>query len=442
MTGCDNLIRIAPPRTQIDADVVFTTNETANAAVIRLYGDFSTVNMGFRSTAIGNLSSDEFQSVAAALQAVHTNSITAEDNVILTNVWYPYYQTIHRANAIIQGLSENSGVDEHRKKELSGEAKAIRAYCYFYLVNFFGKIPLLTTTDLQTNLRAKRAEIADVWQLIETDIAEAINDLPIAYQSAERARMNRSAAFAFQARIKLYLGKWSEAEAAATELIDNTSYELETDLAAVFLTSSRETIWQGWIENGFTSFASNMVPTSATAAPAYTLSPSLLAMFENTDLRQQKWTGFNIIAGNRLYYPAKYKRRAATSNLPSEYMIILRLAEQFLIRAEARARQENKLAQAIADLDAVRQRAGLIPIADSERSPSQADLLAAIEQERLRELFTEGSHRWFDLKRTGQLDAIMSAAKGASWRATAALYPIPQQERLNNNNLSQNEGYE
>lgn len=442
VSACETLIQIEPPRTQIATEEVFTTEETATAATLRLYNGFNQLGTGFYGVILGNISSDEFQSGAAALQPYLNNSIAANDGVLLTYVWYPYYQSIYRANAIINGLTNSTGTDESLKSELIAEAKAIRAYCYFYLVNFFGKIPLLTDTDVQANLRVYRSDFADVWKLIEADLTDAIADLPEAYQSSERTRINRSTGYALLARVKLYLNKWAEAEAAATEVINDPAYLLEPDLGNVFLTDSRETIWQGWIESGYTTVGSIIVPSSASSIPNLVLNQKFVESLSEIDSRKQNWIGTNINAENKYDYPTKYKRRTPTSVLPREYLVLLRLAEQYLIRAEARAEQNN-LAEGAEDLDAVRLRSGLPAIADSETQLTREELLLAIEQERLRELFAEGSHRWFDLKRTGRIDEVMTSAKGENWHSTAAFYPIPQQEIYNNSNLlPQNEGYE
>jgi hypothetical protein len=120
----------------------------------------------------------------------------------------------------------------------------------------------------------------------------------------------------------------------------------------------------------------------------------------------------------------------------NEYNVTLRLAEQYLIRSEARA-QLTKISGAQADLDSVRIRAGLAKTTASTKD----DLLTAIASERKVELFGEFSHRWFDLKRTGKADQVIGALKPATWKSTAVLAPIPSDERLKNPSLTQNDGY-
>ncbi|HTF30713.1 MAG TPA: RagB/SusD family nutrient uptake outer membrane protein, partial [Flavitalea sp.] len=138
------------------------------------------------------------------------------------------------------------------------------------------------------------------------------------------------------------------------------------------------------------------------------------------------------------YYPYKYK--SATLDDPiTEYATVFRLGEQYLIRAEARAQQGDILG-ATDDLNTIRARAGL----GNTAATIQSDLLAAILHERRVELFTEWGHRWFDLKRTASVDAVMNLVtpqKGGTWSSNWAWYPIPDGELRANKNLVQNVGY-
>jgi len=114
--------------------------------------------------------------------------------------------------------------------------------------------------------------------------------------------------------------------------------------------------------------------------------------------------------------------------------MIMRLAEQYLIRAEARTRQ-GKLEQAVNDINTIRKRAGLEPV-EFNTSLSQESLIEAVLEERYHELFSEWGHRWLDLKRTGK---ALEKLEGVE--ASDLLYPIPEDELLKNLNLTQNAGY-
>jgi hypothetical protein len=147
------------------------------------------------------------------------------------------------------------------------------------------------------------------------------------------------------------------------------------------------------------------------------------------------WTGNTDIGGEVYYYPYKYKISAGSP--ASEFHIVLRLAEQYLIRAEARI-QQGKIAGAIADLNMIRIRAHLSPLT-TPMTPALAT--AALLREKRIELFAEFGHRWLDLKRTNKVDQVIGTLKPSTWQPTAALWPVPQVQRSANPFLTQNKGY-
>lgn len=172
-----------------------------------------------------------------------------------------------------------------------------------------------------------------------------------------------------------------------------------------------------------------------------TISPQLLNSFEPGDNRRTIWVGSLQSGASTLYFPYKYKDNNITNTTLTfkEYSMVLRLGELYLIRAEARA-QQNKLADAIGDIDALRSRAGLTGI-DPELNQTQ--VLSAVTHERQVELFTEGQ-RWLDLKRTGTIDSVMNMItplKKGVWNTNQKLYPLPSTEIQNGINLTQNMGY-
>lgn len=116
--------------------------------------------------------------------------------------------------------------------------------------------------------------------------------------------------------------------------------------------------------------------------------------------------------------------------------MVLRLAEQYLIRSEARAMQSN-FEGALQDINQTRSRAGLTDV-DLDNT---AELLTAIEKERRIELFSEWGHRWLDLKRLNRADAVLSIFKASNWNSTDIFYPIPKSDLINNKSLIQNPGY-
>jgi hypothetical protein len=226
---------------------------------------------------------------------------------------------------------------------------------------------------------------------------------------------------------------WINAEAQATSIISNTAtYELLSDLTIIMAKNNKEAIWQ----HHYTSYPVDFSYFYLFSAPpdANSLTTSLVNSFEPGDRRRVDWID-SITDGVDTYYFAK-KYNSYVEN--AEYSTVFRLGEQYLIRAEARA-QQNNIAGAQEDLNTIRNRAtlGNTPATDRE------SLLLAIEQERKVELFTEHGHRWFDLKRTKRADAVLAAIKGGNWDATDILYPIPEKQILNDPAMKdqQNLGY-
>ena len=184
-----------------------------------------------------------------------------------------------------------------------------------------------------------------------------------------------------------------------------------------------------------TQEAANFIPGTPGVIPAFSLTNDLVNAFEPGDNRFTAWTGNTAIGGQKYYFPYKYKNGGGGS--VTEYHVVFRLAEQYLIRAEAKLHQDD-ISGAIDDLNIIRARAGLTALSPSLSPDATA---SALQQERRIELFAEFGHRWLDLKRTGKADPVIGALKPASWQTTDALWPVPQAQRAVNPFLTQNKGY-
>jgi hypothetical protein len=419
----------------------FADDASANAAVIGLYAQINasttfTTGIPLQTT----LSSDEMTFVGyqdyGDLYNYGLTPATATTNIF----WSESYNIIYIANSIMQGLAASGGISTTTKNQLTGEARFIRAFCYFYLVNLYGKVPLVTGTDYAVNSLLPRTSVDSVYQSILGDLAAADSLTGNAYPTDGRVRVNKWAARAMLARVYLYREDWTGAASKASEVIaNNQTYYLES-VDDIFLSTSNEAVLQFWNKQGYTDVGVNSLPSygtylyyAMTAGPTY----GLVAAFEANDLRKDAWVASETSAydGNFYYYSTKYKQDGPTGS-NSEYLMVLRLAEQYLIRAEALAKQ-GQLAAAVSDLNTIRQRAGLSALSTS-LSPDA--ILSAIEQERRVELCFEWADRWLNLKRTSRAGAVLGAAK-TGWTSDAALYPIPLTEIKNNPNLIQNPGY-
>jgi hypothetical protein len=156
-------------------------------------------------------------------------------------------------------------------------------------------------------------------------------------------------------------------------------------LNSVFLANSSEAIWQLLPVLSFINTADGIsfVPFSTTAKPAYVVTDGLLNAFENNDQRKANWLKSNVVSGQSYFYPYKYKVNVSPTII--EHNMVLRLAEQYLIRAEARAEQNN-IPGAQADLNVIRTRAGL----PNTTATDKTSLSDAIQQERRIEFLLNG----------------------------------------------------
>lgn len=436
-TSCNKYVDIAPPKNELPSEKVFASDKTSTAAVVAMYSNMMALNYQFAGmlvSFIGAMSADEFYYFSSfpAFDEFRNNAILPSGR-FATSLWDEPYSFIYHANACIEGLQASTTLTEKVKNQLLGEAKFVRAFCNFYLVNMYGKVPLITGTDYKVNGVLPRTPVADVYKAITDDLVDAVKLMQEDYPSAERIRPNKAAANALLARAYLYTEKWDLAEQTASKVIDDSKYHLLKDLNKVFLKNSEETIWQLQVVSpGRNTWEGNLLVAAPT--PLYRLTPELRGAFEPGDLRYTSWVGVAVGTTTTNYYPFKYKVRVGAD--VTEYSMVLRFAEQFLIRAEARA-QQNKLDDARADLDTIRHRA-LLPSLPT--NINKAALLLAVEQERRVELFSEWGHRWFDLKRTKRADAVLGPVK-QGWKSTAVLFPVPATALLTNTNLDQNEGY-
>ncbi|OKS87012.1 RagB/SusD family nutrient uptake outer membrane protein [Mucilaginibacter polytrichastri] len=445
-SSCKKFVDVDPPSNQLVTATVFTSDNTVKSALAGMYVTFAITNSydtEFSLSFVTGNSADEtqyFTSVADFDPFVQDALQT--DNSYCLSMWSSLYKSIYQANAIITGVNNSTGgISDALKAEAIGEAKFMRALCYFYLTNLWGDVPLALTTDQKVNNQLTRSSKALVYQQISKDLTDAKNTLLADYSftSSQRTRPNKYAAIALLARLNLYNKDWPNAETNAGTLIGASSlYSLlnASALSGIFAKNNTEAILQ--FDNANSSDYTTEGQYYAfdnTTIPDFQLTSNLVNAFETGDRRFTSWVGVSNYQGANYYYLSKYKNTANNTIAGGEYCTYMRLAEQYLIRAEARA-QQNNLGGAIADINVIRSRAGLT----GTTAVTQANILLAIEQERRIELFGEYSHRWNDLRRTGRADAVLGAAK-SGWKANAALYPIPKTEIQNNNNLTQNSGY-
>src|SRR5580658_2473663 len=470
--NCKKFVTANVPITNLTSGSVFTTDAGAISVLTGMYAQVSASNVVISGripslTLYCGLSADEFSlwsglSMNIGVQAYYTNGLSSSTGYG-TEFWTTLYPFIYSCNIDIGALPQATGLTPAIKRQLTGEAKFLRAFFYFYLVNLYGDVPMPLDSNYAKNSLLARTPVKAVYQQIIADLHDAQGLLSSQYldgtllnSSMDRVRPTSWAATALLARAYLYSGKYSGADSAASVVLGNTSLFALSSLDTAFLRASingavvnNEAIWQlqpveAVPANTFDAYAFIIPPSGLGTGGnfgAY-LSSNLLGAFENGDLRMEHWVDSFSSGGSTYYYPYKYKINSATLGTPvTEYSMMLRLSEQYLIRAEARANEGN-LPGALQDLNVVRARAGLNGLSAS----SQSGVLGFIYHESQVELFAELGHRWLDLKRTARVDSVMTIATpekaaGMTWNSYQQLYPIRNLDIQLDGNLTQNPGY-
>lgn len=443
VSGCESFVTVDIPPTQLTTNTVFQEYATATAAMTDIYSKLRdrgllAGNGSGMNVALGAYADelDYYGGTANGTNFFYNNTVLATDATV-QGWWSDSYNQIYAANAVYEGAKSATKLTQNQKDLLTGEALFVRALLHSYLVNIFGDIPYITTTNYQLNQVASKKTVSQVYEAIIKDLKEAQLLLPTNYTGSQRIRPNHWTATALLAKMLLYTGNYSEAISTATQLIDQSAiFTLETNLDNVFLKESQETIWHliPQVEGRNTDEGATLI-FNAGPPTFVALRNDLVNSFETGDLRKNHWIKA-ITNGTSVWYHAnKYKQRNRTATT-SEYAVVLRLSEQYLIRAEAKA-QWSDLEGARQDLNIIRNRAGLA----NTLANSKTELLDAILKERKVELFTESAHRFFDLKRSVLLNASLGSTK-PGWNPTDETLPLPESEiLLNPNLLPQNPGY-
>lgn len=386
--------------------------------------------------------------------------------------WGRNFAGVSRVNTLLSKL-EDVPMDENLKAIYRAEAKFLRAYYYFDLVRLFKNVPLFTSVLAPSEFyNAKQADPNDVYTQIELDLNEAIPDLPETVPDNQSGRATKGAARTLLGKAILFQNNESrmlEAAALFEQVNNSPHYELVEDFNTLFRPDNKfnkESIfeithtsvavgyWGPWPPAGEGHIFTQMCGPRAYVGPVYspgwgfnpiTLElanllkndPRYRATVANIDsLEQAGVATYEKGYQNTGYFLQKFAplqefRSSGGGDpvleWPNNY-IEMRLADTYLMEAEALVRGGGNAARAQYCLDIVRQRVGL---------PSVPATLDNIYHERRLELATEG-HRFFDLVRTGRA-ATALAFKGFTPNKNEIL-PIPLNE-LANTKLVQNPNY-
>ena len=433
LNSCD-LLEPEPVDTLTD-DIVLNEPKDVPNVIIGLYSSFRVIPPA--QVIAGDFTADMLihNGTFSQFRELGTKQITSANGSVAT-LWAAIYNTVYHANFILERLPNVPSVPSVVRNEALAAAHFLRGYSYFAALYSFGDVPKVLTTAIEDNRNIPRASREEILALILEDYQFALENLP---DGSEVGYANTDVVRAALARYYLYLGDWANAHSYADLVISSGEYTLVDDFNDIV---TRDFTDEQIFEVGYSISddpgtnsnigLNNLFVGRREIIPSNQVIVSLASTESGERFSSITFNTDDLQGADNGWSVAKY----GTADEDNNNIVVFRLAEMYLIRAEARANQGN-LTGAVEDLNVLRTRSNA-PIIGSV---SQSELLRLIEEERKMELAFEG-HRWYDLVRTGRVDVVMSAFTN-NWREAYKVWPIPQQEIQNNPALKgqQNPGY-
>ncbi|SEL39173.1 RagB/SusD family nutrient uptake outer membrane protein [Parapedobacter koreensis] len=508
LTSCGtDFIDLAPP-SNLNSSTFYKTQQDINQATLSAYASLRTLYNGsfYR---LGEIRSDNTTYSWLAGNPANEKGVDEfaspllPENSFLQDCWNDSYHTILRCNLVL-GRSDAASFtseSEHLRTQYKAEASFIRALTYFWLNRVFGgqaqngqllgviKVDREITPDESYEL--SRVPLEEIYDLIVADLQYAEANLPEAYSAGDRGRATKGSAAALLGKVYMTmagypLNKGNEyynlAIGKFQQVIGSGSYSLLSGYDDVFDVNNKnnaESIFEiqymkgapggdtgsPWNNNFAPRFSDKEVvlvgDKSGQNAPTQDMSDA----YETGDPRKyvsmrDGWINAQTGAFERDKYVRKYYDVATSGSDNGNNWIELRLADIYLLYAEALVRTGGDKTTALSYVNDIRERARNTPgdpgierpanlLADYQLTDFANDqqLLLAIERERRVELAFE-NHRWFDLVRTGRAEEVMVAEQRAdgynpfTWSDNALAYPIPMTVMQSNpQQIIQNNGY-
>lgn len=429
LASCDQFLDVQPKASISDQQTIVdrASAETAINGAYDAFRSYYSINL----QSIGYLSGDNIQWTGSQSQVQEfINHRVNAENPTVSSVWTGIYSMLNRANHVLEKVPDvqDASLSEAQKNKIIGEAYFLRAFAYFDLARIWGGAPIITKPTLtpQDNRGIERSTQEQVYAQVLADLNAAEPLLP---ETTDRFRATRKTVWALKSRFYLYQKDYAKAAEYADKIItDASNYQLVKPYNAFFANDARgtnesvfeifysvnetnghRTQWQPQEKGGTRQWAPNDAFVALVNDPKVGGNRNALIAKDN----QGRWYG-------NLYY-----RSPAT-----DPTFVIRVAELYLIRAEART-QTGNLAGAAADLNAVRERAAI----GKSTAANKADLMLAIENERRIEFALEPD-RWFDLVRTGRAVQVLNVTD-----QSRLLLPVPAEQLLIDKALKQNPGY-
>jgi starch-binding outer membrane protein, SusD/RagB family len=367
----------------------------------------------------------------------------------VTNGFFLYYTMIDWVNRVLEKINEvpvSGASEENQKKSINGQLLALRAMAHFELLEAYSKkynpsapLGIMIMTQSCLTCYPARNTVADVINRVELDLSDAKALMsPVAPAGYNDLTLNPVSVTAIQARVALYKGEWQKAADFATAVISSGVKTLASGSAFTGIwtdANTNEILFRSRFEN---SAALGGQWTSTNGNVIFSPSDKLTASYSSSDIRSTTYIG---VSGSGKRYVKKFSSSSRGGSIVD--LKAIRIAEMYLVRAEARA-ELNDLAGSASDINALRTAriTGYVPVSYADKATAITDILL----ERYKELAFEG-FRFFDLKRRGlSLQRNASDVDSPLWQTLAAdnyrfVYPIPAEEMLANPNMMQNPGY-
>ncbi|MFZ4520057.1 MAG: RagB/SusD family nutrient uptake outer membrane protein [Bacteroidales bacterium] len=428
--SCSKMLDVQPTA-YISADVAIKDKSGVDKAITGAYNSLHDVgNYGRNQVIVEDLAADNLAWTGTTREYQQIgNKLIAADNAVIDGIWTSNYDCINRVNNVLTRIDgiEMTAVERNMYK---GDGLFLRALSHYNLLSYFGGIPIKTkpTLDLSSINQARNTEVEVYVQII--------NDLLIAEQILPKTRsLGRASAYsaaALLARVYLSAFQYSNDPAMADraifkadDVISNGGYTLAPKFIDLYNGNITESIFEVVFDaQNFNRLAQYFFPVSLTGR--YEVSPpaAFVESFRATDtIRFGASVQFDK---NNLPYGYKYK----DFTLGTDRVYVLRLAEMYMIRAEARAYSNGNIDDIRNDINILRVRAGL----PATTATTYDELKLAIEAERRHEFAFE-CQRWSDLVRTKRATTLLGID------AQHTLFPIPLSEMQTNTLMKQNPGY-
>ncbi|MEZ0485482.1 RagB/SusD family nutrient uptake outer membrane protein [Fibrella aquatica] len=252
--SCNDSILDKVNPTQLSTETYFKTGNELVTGVNAVYAGWQGLNLyGREYFFLHDLRGDDMQAGGSQLEIQRAQLINGgqdASNTVANDVWLGLYRVIHRANVVISfapGVTQ--GITEELRNRVVGEAKFHRAWCYYNLVSIWGGVPLYSTFANSPDESQPRATEEQVYELVISDLREAIAGLPLksAYSDNEVGRVSKGAAQAMLARVYMQRGDYTAAREQLAAVIASNQYRLTDAFVDNFREENEfnsESVWE------------------------------------------------------------------------------------------------------------------------------------------------------------------------------------------------------